>query len=481
MLIRNTLLYLPAQIIGPTAQFFAILAFTHWMAPEAYGVFTYVIASQDFVFTLCLSWWSQYTMRYLTGHAAQALALYHRSETTIVAGTIVVQIATSLLALLLISVPISPLLATATVFYTVTRCLNLHLGERARAQNRILDYTLAQSAGPVGGLAVAVIAMSQWVTMPAPALLAYAAVQAVALVWLTRRQGIRLALRRPDRGLLGQALAFGLPLIAAGVAVWIGMNAIRVLVDHHLGAATMGLVAVGWGLGHRVTASAAMFVTAAAYPLAVESFRAGSRQEAFRQITMNGLLMFGIVFPAAVGLFLIQEPLVTLFVAQPFRAMTLQILPAALFAGLCRNIRTHVADQVFVLIEQTAMVFTMTVMEAVLAVTGCVLGLLLDGARGAATGSAAGFGFAMIVSFGLARTRAGLHVPILDAALIMIAAGTMALVLTMLPGDLVALGPRVSIALRVVVGVLVYILAILLLFPALTRNAWSRWRQQQAT
>ena len=53
-LILHTLLYMPAQIIGPLVQFAAILVFTHWLAPGPYGVLTYVMASQDFVFVLCL-------------------------------------------------------------------------------------------------------------------------------------------------------------------------------------------------------------------------------------------------------------------------------------------------------------------------------------------------------------------------------------------------------------------------------------------
>lgn len=481
MLIRHTLLYLPAQIIGPVSQFIAILVFTHWMAPEPYGIFTYIIASQDFVFLLCLSWWSQYTIRYFSGHAARRDGRYRDSEFTILLGTVVPQIAAALLAILLISEPVSPSLAAATVLYTVTRCLNLHLGERARAQSRILDYTLATSAGPLAGFVLAFIAVAHVAATPVAALVGYGIAQAAALVWLTLRQDMNFKLRRPDRDLLRQALSFGLPLIAAGVAAWFSMNAIRILVDHRMGAAAMGLIAVGWSLGHRITTTASMFVTIAAFPLAVESFRLGSREQAFRQITTNGLLMFGIVLPAAVGLFMLQRPLVTLLVAAPFREMTLAVLPAALAAGLFRNIRTHVADQVFVLIERTPVVCLMTVIEALAVVIGCVAGLALDGPVGAAYGSAAGYGVTMVANFVVARFRAGLHLPLLDVGLIALAVAIMAAILLLLPGRQVLAGaPVVHIVLVVLVGAVAYLGALLLLFPILTRNAWSRWKQLSA-
>ena len=202
MLIRHTLLYMPAQIIGPLAQFAAILVFTHWMAPGPYGVLTYVMASQDFVFLLCLSWFSQYTIRYFSSHEAGSDDHYRESEFTILLATVIPQIAAAMLALRLISVELSPWLVTATVLYTVTRCLSLHLGERSRAQSRILDYTLATSAGPLAGFALAFAAVSRVAATPEAALIGYGIAQAIVLVWLMTRQHMRLVVAKPDPELL---------------------------------------------------------------------------------------------------------------------------------------------------------------------------------------------------------------------------------------------------------------------------------------
>jgi O-antigen/teichoic acid export membrane protein len=477
LLIRRTLFYLPAQIVGPVVQFAAILVFTHWMMPGAYGVFTYVLASQDFVFLLSLSWWSQYTVRFLGDHAADQDDSYSVSELSIVAGTVLLQIVVALLALRLIAPQISTALAVATGLYTVTRCITLHLAERARAQHLVFDYTLAQSAGPIAGFALAYALVAFAAATPEAALFGYGIAQAIILVWLAARQDIRYVLRWPDAELMRRAFSFGLPLIAAGLAAWCGMNAIRILVDHKMGAEAMGLIAVGWGLGNRLTATASMLVTVAAYPLAVESLRAGSRAQAFAQITSNGLLMFAILLPATVGLFLLQRPVVDLLVAEPFRAMTLAVLPAALAAGLFRNIRTHVADQAFVLDERTGMVCGMTVVEALLAIAGCVVGLEIDGAPGATLGSAVGYGVALIISFAAARARAGLLLPWRDAGLVILAVAIMAVVLRLLPDVwLAAAAPPVSILIRLVVGAATYLVAMLVFFPTIARHILSQWR-----
>ena len=46
-LARNTLLYMPAQVIGPLAQFAATVAWTHYVAPSAFGIVTFVMSPSD--------------------------------------------------------------------------------------------------------------------------------------------------------------------------------------------------------------------------------------------------------------------------------------------------------------------------------------------------------------------------------------------------------------------------------------------------
>lgn len=476
MLVRNTLLYLPAQIIGPAAQFASILVFTYWMAPEPYGLLTFIFASQDFVFLLSLSWWSQYTVRYFEhGDSSDSIG-YRRSEGAILMGTIVLQVATTLASLRIATSEISGALALAAIVYTVPRCLVLHLGERARAQHRIFDYSLAQSLGPIAGLVLALLC----VTLLAPTLeivlTAYGIAQIAILLYLAARQRIDFRLKRPDGAILRRALLFGLPLIASGVAAWAGMNAIRIVVDRVMGPTEMGLIAVGWGLGSRLTATAAMLVTVAAYPLAVASLRAGAKEDAYNQIMANGILMLGILLPASVGLYLVQVPLVTLLVAHPFQSMTLAVLPAALAAGLFRNIRTHIADQLYMLIEETMTVLYLTIGEAACVIVGCLIGVAIGGAPGAAIGSACGYGVAMLAGFWLLVSWTRLDMPWRDIGGLLVATTFMGLTVSLVPEA--AGGPLTQLALKITVGVLAYSLAIVAVFPVILRQL-RLWRRGQ--
>ncbi len=121
------------------------------------------------------------------------------------------------------------------------------------------------------------------------------------------------------------------------------------------------------------------------------------------------------------------------------------------------------------------MVCIMTVFETVLVVGGCMAGISQHGAVGAAIGSALGYRAAMAIEFFVTRTKAGLRVPLAQAALIVLASVVMALVIVLLPDNEATKGGAITHILLVVpVGGGVYLAAILALFPDIGRGLWRR-------
>jgi O-antigen/teichoic acid export membrane protein len=220
-----------------------------------------------------------------------------------------------------------------------------------------------------------------------------------------------------------------------------------------------------------------MSVTAAAFPLAVKSLHTGSRDNAYRQIILNGLVLFGLVLPTAVGLCILAEPLITLVIAAPFRDATLAVLPFAAGAGAARNIRSHIADQVFLLVEEPRVVLMINVTEALAVALGCVIGLKFFGLGGAAAGCFASSALSLVLGFGLARRWAGLHVPYADTGRVLVATLAMALAILFIPWDRFAIDPILRLAAEVLFGVVVYSAAIMMLFPALVRGAYRGFQR----
>jgi O-antigen/teichoic acid export membrane protein len=469
MLIRQTVLYLPAQLIGPALQFIATVIWTHWLTPNEYGTLLFLIASQELIFVICLSWWSHYTLRYIGALRDDAERLrYLACEGSVLALTSITQTALAIVILMTLSTKVTPELVAATILYTLTRSAIAHLSERARAGSRIELYTFAQTAGPALGFVLAFAAIVLIAPTAENALFGFAIAQTLALLWLGRAMHLSFGSRTLDLETLRRALRFGIPLVIAGAVGWVSVNGIRVIVNELRGVEAMGLLSVGWSLGQRLSSTIAMLVTAAAFPLAVKFLHHGSREDSLRQLANSGALLFALLLPTTVGLLLIAPQLITLAIAQPFQAVTIAVLPVAVIAGALRNMRLHFSDQAFLLFERTDLATLVNGFEAIAVVIFCLTGLALYGIVGAAAGCLAGSLLGLIAGMSLSRVRFGLIIPWKHVLRISIATAVMALAVALTPNSLSQ--PILLLVLKVANGIIVYALTLTALYPSFRRT-----------
>ncbi len=466
-LLRQTLAYLPAQLVGPLAQAVAALVWTHWLAPAPYGILTFLIAGQELVFLASLSWWTQYTMRYLGGLDAAEREAFARSEAPVVAIGFLAQVAGTWLVLLLLGQPVTSGLAVAATAYIATRSLLMHLGERARAQGRIAIYTFGQFASSVVGFVFALALVATVAATPTFVLWGFSVAQLAGILVMWRALGMSVGGRAPRGALLAAAMRYGGPLLVAGGFAWVAQNGIRVVVGDGAGAAALGLIAVGWGLGQRLATTLAMLVVAASFPRAVQSLHGGSKADAYRQLAEGGVMLMGLTVPASVGLCFLAQPFAEIFVAAPFREATIAVLPYAAAAGAIRNIRIHVADPVFLLTEQPRFNTAMNAADSIVMVAGCFFGLLFGGLVGAAAGSLVATCLSTIGGFVLAARAAGFRFPWAPALRIAAASAIMALALYAAAHW--SLAPAARLVAEVALGVSIYAAALAALFPAMVR------------
>ena len=479
MLIRQTLLYLPAQLLGPLFQFIAAVVWTHWLAPDAYGVLTFIIASQELAVAVCLSWWSHYTMRYLGTFADDAARRkYQQSENAVLLGAALLQSGIAFGILLALGQPVTPMMMAVTVVFMVTRSTTAHLIERARARGRIAVYTVGQSIGPVIGFGLAWLMVSKISATPEGALAGFALAQAGGLVWLWRAMGLGLALAVPERAILKRAMMYGLPLIGAGVVGWISLNGIRVIVEHFRGVEAVGLISVGWGLGQRLASVVAMLVTAAAFPLAVQRFQSGARDDGLKQLSDSGALLLALLAPSSAGILMLTPEAVDLMIAEPFRAVTMAVLPLAAIAGTGRNMRVHFGVQVFLLFEQPRLMVLINIVEATALVILSSLGLYFYGFAGATAGCLAGSAIGAVFGFALARIKFGFRFPFAHAGRILLATLCMALVLALPQWQPLVPGELARMVAKIAAGAAVYAGALAMLYPRFVSLALEQLRRR---
>ncbi|THD44193.1 MAG: lipopolysaccharide biosynthesis protein [Bradyrhizobium sp.] len=464
-LLRNTLLYMPAQLFSPLLQFTVTVVWTHLFDPTVYGIVAFVVAAQELTGGLGLAWWSVYLLRFRQRYAeAERFAAM---DARVVAGGALSQIVFALPTLALVGLAPSLALFAATAAYLASRAMLNHYGEVARATHRIGVYSLAQLSSPVLGSGLSIVAALALKPDAATALFAMALGQTIGVVLVS------IGLRRPprlgrfDRAIFREARDFALPLIFSGLFAWAAANGVRVLVGVGEGVAGVGLFSVGWGLGQRLAAMLASLCAVAAFPLAVDRLESGDRDGALRQVALNGALMFGLMAPAAVGVALLAGPFVRLAIAQQFQASTTVILPLAVLAGAIRALRVHTGDQTALLLRRTRAMTVFNFLDAAASLIGGGLGEYFGGEIGAAVGCLAGTCLGSAAAMGFVVSRLGFRIPLAAIGAIALATIIMGMAIALAPPASGALG----LAVRIIAGAAIYAAAIVALAPPVRRFA----------
>jgi len=471
VLIRQTIRYLPAQLLAPALQLLSMVVWTYWLPPGEMGSFVLVTATQEFVNLVALSWFSIHALRFMPfERGRRERADYLHTEASIVA----ISLPLSLLAAIgtvafFGSGPLSPSSVGIVALFFASRGANVHYSERARAQSNIPAYTILQVGGPLGGFGLGLLLVGAVAPTAEMLLLAYGIAQFAATAIAAPLIGISILPRRIHAALIRAAFSYGGPLLVLFGLGWIAENNFRYIVEQYAGAATFGLMAVGWGLGRRCASFGCMMVAAAAFPTAARLLNEGRRSEAMAQLSTNAALLIGVMAPTVAGLAIIAAPATDLLVAEPYREMTRAILGLSALAGAMRFLHVHVTDQLFILEKRVAYAAIVDIVEIGATIALTLAGLVGYGPVGAVIGSAAGSALASIVSLGLAR-RMAFRLPLADLGRIGLATAAMSAGIMLLP----PIGTVAGLCLAIALGMAIYGATIAALYAGEVRAIVAR-------
>lgn len=460
-LVRNTILYFPAQFFPPLMQFATMIAWTYLLHPAGFGIVTFVVAGQEFSAMLGVTWWTLFVLRFRVRFGGEREERFRRMDNLVVACAVSVQIALTLPMLWLAGAEFGWAVFLSTAGFFCSRTILMHYCEWARAAHLIGVFTTAQLIASVVGSGLSIVALKILGPLPSVALAAQSIGYVLALLVLFNKANLRFRMGKFDQRIFRQAARYGGPLIVSGVLGWVASNCIRVFVQHSEGAVGLGLLSVGWGLGQRIAAVLAMFFAAATYPLAVKSIEGGDRRGALAQVSLNGTFLLTLLAPATVGIGLLSGPLVTIMISAQFREMTIVILPIAILAATIRALRTHISDQAMILVESTRAAMCDNIFETIANLLFCAIGIHFGGIIGATLGILAGTTAAAIASFVYSFIYLGLPAPSRWTILrILLATGVMGAGIRRMPLPSTPL----TLALTVVVGSAIYAAMIILTF-----------------
>ncbi|WP_306223125.1 lipopolysaccharide biosynthesis protein [Bosea beijingensis] len=431
---RKTLLYMPAGTLGPLIQLATIVVLTHWLAPADLGLYALVVALQDLAQIATLSWWSQYVLRYLDEHDPALRARQDRTEIGVIAMAGVAQaLLVAGFTIALADGPVEPGLVLSAALAGIMRALVVHGSVRARAQQQIGLHAFAQMAAPSLSLGLSLVGFALFGANLTVAFLAMALGHLLAALPL----GLKLDYRRIRGGIdyptLQRAFRYGVfTAMGAGLA-WGSMQSMRFVTDLVFGAAAVGLIHVGWGIGQRIATQLSVLGTAALFPMAASRARSEGIAAGVNQLLIGGPILLALLAPATIGLAFVAEPVARLLTAPAYQEMTAAILPVAMLAGAVRAFRNHYLDELLQLTDRSRLMTALDGVEAVATVLLCGAGALLYGIQGALIGCLVAAMLATVLAFVLVARQ---HGPLLTGRAVFVTGAAclaMAAVLAALP------------------------------------------------
>ncbi len=435
MLIRQTLLYLPAQVLAPLVQFASVLIWAQLLVPSDLGVVTLLVAIQEIGYFAFFGWWGFYTLRFIANYTDPTERLsFLKTETTAIASSVAIQALVMLPVLwLAFGKAIGMDMIALAILFMMTRSLNNYSADRARAESRILLYSLIQVIGPVIGFLFGLLCIWYFGPSPDAVLAGFIAAQLIGIAMSVIMSDFGRRVGASSMEIIRTAFSFGGTQTTSQMLAVLAINAPRFIVSHQLGLAAVGMFSVGYGLGMRASAFAVALVTAGAYPMVVRKMQTEGPTAAFAQLRQNMILVALTVAPVTFGLLGVNRSIVELLVAAPYRDVTLLVLPLATVGGLFRYLRAHTSDQVFLLNLQPRIGTLVAICDFIVAVASAYIGVLAFGVVGAALGPMMSGVVTFTLSFSLSRWKFGFRAPLGTFARIATAAAVMALVIYILP------------------------------------------------
>lgn len=464
MLIRQTLLYLPSQLLGPSLQLLAMVLWTHILTPSDVGAITLFFAARDIILTITVAWWTSYTARYFAGE--QHRGDYDATERTVVLMGGAVQSLALWVYFWATDYPISPALLAVSACQIVTESLVLHGTVRFRALGEIGRYTALFNLGPVVsvplGLALTLVLEDKILAI----LIGYVAGQLLSIVATHSASAYFKTSGTFQPHTIPRAVRYSGPLVYGAVCAWVSLNSIRIILEREAGLEAVGFFSPGWSIGLRIIEVVSLMVTSAAFPLALAQLRERGTAGALDQIARNTVLLLAVMLPASVGLALIGPGLSGLLFRDGFAEMAGAVVPLAALYGFVRFFRIHFPDQSFLIFEQSHRHLALGTFDAVLTAVLCWVGLLWGGVVGAAAGILVAGVVSFVVSFILARRLCKITLPVGPTLKIVVATALMAGARLVLPAPV----SPVSIAMFIAASGAIYAVALVLMFRSELRE-----------
>lgn len=432
--------YAPAYVVPLLASLGGIAVFTRLLPPHEYGVYALVLSLIQVAQSLLFTWLNLSIKRF--HEPAQREGKLGTLGATVygamlgggllLAGVVAGIALAGHAGILAIDPSIAALLWLA-VGVTLVREIATASKSFELAALSALRYVAMECGDSIVAL-TAGIGLCWWLGMGADGILIGSAAGGLAVVLIDLpRLRQRLQGGRFDAALQRRLLQFGCPMALSYFFEYIAASSDRLLIEHFLGAAAVGVYAVSYSLTYRAISAVFMVLTMSAYPMLIRRNEregpAGARAQAADNVRL--LLTFGL--PALGGFIVLVPRIASVLVGRAYAPEAIQLMPL-LAAGLFLfNLRMHYFAHALQLAHRTAQTLAAAIPAALLNVALNAVLLPRFGVMAAAWANLAAYAVGLVISIIQARRVFPMPFPLRTAGAALAATLVMCAVLWRLP------------------------------------------------
>ncbi|HGE6132100.1 TPA: exopolysaccharide biosynthesis flippase VpsE [Vibrio cholerae] len=334
-MIASLLKYAPVQVISALSVFALIAVHTHFLTPEYYGVLAVAMVVLELVRAFSTQWLNTSMLRLYPGYSEQEkVRLVQTISLFTIAGSLLGFVIIAVILFVYQQMYLERLLILCVLL--LSKSIFQYQLELSRLNERVSSYRQATLLQAISAIALSMILLSWYATVES-ALFALTLSFSIGALVL----GIP-ASPKCHKAILKSLLTYGIPIMLAGGIGVLGSRIDRLFIAHFIGMNETGIYAAQINLLTGVISLVFMMIAMPLYPNLAKY--AEDKIILASQHKMYLHLLLALTFPALIGLGLLQNEIIRLFLGKEYLSGSAHLFWVLAIAIYMNNIKSHYLD-----------------------------------------------------------------------------------------------------------------------------------------
>ena len=396
MLLRSTLIYLPALLLPRVATFVLVIAATRLLPISEYGLFALVITVGEIAEGVTTNWLRVALVR-LSGAAATFPASLWRATARanqVTTALAVLVVAPAAFVLVPERWPAFWLAVAGYVGATSLLRFGLHVLQSTESRRLYATIEASRASAILAAPILAIVAVRPDFLA---ASLAGSAATALFGAWALAAARRRVA--EDGRTMAASELtAFAAPMVTTTAVAFMVANVERLVLQVVTGAAAVGAYSAGYALARQPFEVLGSAVNVGGFPQLVGRYERDGEAGAREAVLVQLDLLLGLLLPAIAGVAALRHEIAAAILPAEYREVAAAVLPWVALGAAGIALRACVFDNVFHIQRRSWMLLVSLVPSALVSVGAAFALIPGHGAAGAAWAFAAGSLVSMVLS-----------------------------------------------------------------------------------